>query len=571
MHNQHIVRRPFLVIDGDSFAHRAYHALPKSIRRTGDRGGGAILGFANFLLRVFDSEEPRAVLVGWDTLTAPTYRQRLFPAYQGGRHFDRELVDQLEVLPQFVAACGFANAKAPGYEADDFLAAAVAHGERNGQTVIVASGDRDAFQLASGTTTILYPVKAGEMARVGPAEVRERYGVDPRQVPDFIALRGDPSDKLPGARGVGPKGAAALLRTYGTLEQALTEGRLGAQADELRLYKRIATMDASAPLPALTDQTPTWQRAAALAREWDLSRLATRLDQLAPSEPASSVPSGDPVTMPRSAEKPARARGRRPRQSIKIATLNINDVNKRLANLSAWLGTSKPDVVCLQELKSANDAFPAAAIAEAGYRAIWKGQRTYNGVAILAGNGEPVLTRDRLPGNPADDQSRYIEAAVNGILIASIYVPNGNPQPGPKFDYKLAWFDRLIAHAKTLYGLEAPVVLAGDLNVVPTDRDIYPSRSWSKDALLQPESRASFRRLLDQGWVDAVRTRHPDEPMYTFWDYKRERWTRDAGLRIDFLLLNATAADRLIDAGVDRFARGAEGASDHAPTWVNLR
>jgi exodeoxyribonuclease III len=569
MHNQHIVRRPFLVIDGDSFAHRAYHALPKSIRRTGNRGGGAILGFANFLLRVFDSEEPRAVLVGWDTLTAPTYRQRLFPAYQGGRHFDRELVDQLEVLPQFVAACGFANAKAPGYEADDFLAAAVAHGERNGQTVIVASGDRDAFQLASGTTTILYPVKAGEMARVGPAEVRERYGVDPRQVPDFIALRGDPSDKLPGARGVGPKGAAALLRSYGTLEQALTEGRLGTQADELRLYKRIATMDASAPLPTLTDQTPTWQRAAALAREWDLNRLAIRLDQLAPSEPASSVPSGDTVTM--SAEKTARARGRPARQSIKIATLNINDVNKRLANLFAWLGTSKPDVVCLQELKSTNDAFPVAAIREAGYRAIWKGQRTYNGVAILAGNGEPVLTRDRLPGNPADDQSRYIEAAVNGILIASIYVPNGNPQPGPKFDYKLAWFDRLIAHAKTLYGLEAPVVLAGDLNVVPTDRDIYPSRSWSKNALLQPESRASFRRLLDQGWVDAVRTRHPDEPMYTFWDYKRERWTRDAGLRIDFLLLNATAADRLIDAGVDRFARGAEGASDHAPTWVNLR
>jgi exodeoxyribonuclease III len=571
MHNQHIVRRPLLVIDGDSFAHRAYHALPKSIRRTGNRGGGAILGFANFLLRVFDSEEPRAVLVGWDTLTAPTYRQRLFPAYQGGRHFDPELVEQLEVLPQFVAACGFANAKAPGYEADDFLAAAVAHGERNGQTVVVASGDRDAFQLASGTTTILYPLKAGEMARVGPAEVRERYGVDPRQVVDFIALRGDPSDKLPGARGVGPKGAAALLRSYGTLERALTEGRLGTQADELRLYKRIATMDASAPLPALTDQTPTWQRAAALAREWDLNRLATRLDQLAPSEPASSVPSGDTVTVPRSAEKTARARGRSARQSIKIATLNINDVNKRLANLFAWLGTSKPDVVCLQELKTTNDAFPAAAIREAGYRAIWKGQRTYNGVAILAGNGEPVLTRDRLPGNPADDQSRYIEAAVNGILIASIYVPNGNPQPGPKFDYKLAWFDRLIAHAKTLYGLEAPVVLAGDLNVVPTDRDIYRSRSWSKDALLQPESRASFRRLLDQGWVDAVRTRHPDEPMYTFWDYKRERWTRDAGLRIDFLLLNATAAARLIDAGVDRFARGAEGASDHAPTWVNLR
>jgi DNA polymerase-1 len=271
---------PLLVVDGDSFAHRAYHALPKSIRRTGNRGGGAILGFANILLRLVAGEKPRAVLVGWDTLDEPTYRQRLFPAYQGGRHFDPELIEQLEVLPQLIAACGFANAKAPGFEADDFLAAAVAREERKHGTALVASGDRDAFQLASESTTILYPVRAGEMARIGPAEVRERYGVDPRQVPDFIALRGDPSDKLPGARGVGPKGAADLLRRYGTLEQALADGRFSVQAGDLRLYKKIATMDRSAPLPALGAQKPTWSRAAALARDWGLNQLADRLLKL---------------------------------------------------------------------------------------------------------------------------------------------------------------------------------------------------------------------------------------------------------------------------------------------------
>ncbi len=275
-----VTRRPLLVIDGDSFAHRSYHALPKTIRRAGNRGGGAIVGFGNFLLRLFERERPRAVLVGWDTLNAPTYRQRLFPGYQGGRQFDDELVEQLDVLPRFVAACGFAVAKAPGYEADDFLAAAAARDERAGGTVIVASGDRDAFQLASAATTILQPIKAGEMARIGPAEVRERYGVDPKQVPDFIALRGDPSDKLPGAKGVGPKGAAALLGRYGTLEQALADERLRAQADELRLYKRIATMDAAAPIPDLRDQTPTWQKAATLARDWELNRLAERLEAL---------------------------------------------------------------------------------------------------------------------------------------------------------------------------------------------------------------------------------------------------------------------------------------------------
>ena len=275
------LKRPLLVIDGDSFAHRAYHGLPKSIRRAGNRGGGAIVGFANFLLRLFESERPRAVLVGWDTLGVPTYRQKLFPAYQGGRQFDDEVVDQLDVLPEFVASCGFANAKAPGYEADDFLAAAVAEENRRQGRTLVASGDRDAFQLASDTTTILHPVRAGEMARIGPAEVRERYGVEPAQVPDFIALRGDPSDKLPGARGIGAKGAAALLRNYATLEDALADGRFPLQADDLRVYRRIAAMDATAPLPPLDDQAPTWSKAAALAREWELNRLAERLAELA--------------------------------------------------------------------------------------------------------------------------------------------------------------------------------------------------------------------------------------------------------------------------------------------------
>ncbi|HEX3538194.1 MAG TPA: 5'-3' exonuclease H3TH domain-containing protein [Stellaceae bacterium] len=273
--------RPLLVIDGDNFAHRSYHALPKSIRRAGNRGGGAIVGFANFLLNLYANERPRAVIVGWDTLGAPTYRQELFPAYQGGRQFDEELVEQLEVLPEFVAACGFAYAKAPGYEADDFLAAAVAAEERRGGHALVASGDRDAFQLASERTTILQPVRAGEIARIGPAEVRERYGVEPKQVPDFIALRGDPSDKLPGAKGVGPKGAASLLKKYGSLEAALADGFYPNQAPALRLYRQIATMDATAPMPPLADQTPSWDKGAGLAREWQLNRLADRLDELA--------------------------------------------------------------------------------------------------------------------------------------------------------------------------------------------------------------------------------------------------------------------------------------------------
>ena len=269
-----------LAIDGDSFAHRSYHALPKSIHRQGGRGGGAIVGFANFLLRLYETEKPRAVLVSWDTLDAPTYRQLAFPAYQSGRHFDAELIDQLEVLPQFVAACGFACAKAPGYEADDFLAAAVASEERRGGRVLVASGDRDAFQLASESTTILQPVRAGEMARIGPAEVRQRYGVDPKQVPDFIALRGDPSDRLPGASGVGAKRAASLLGKYRTLKGVLAAGQFAEQAEQLRLYRWIATMNSAAPLPPLNDQVPTWSEASVLAREWELNRLADRLADL---------------------------------------------------------------------------------------------------------------------------------------------------------------------------------------------------------------------------------------------------------------------------------------------------
>jgi exodeoxyribonuclease III len=271
---------PLLVIDGDSFAHRAYHALPKTIRREDGGGAGAIVGFANFLLRLYEAEQPRAVIVGWDTLEVPTERHEKFPAYQSGREFDDELLDQLDLLPEFVAACGFQNAKAPGYEADDFLAAAVAAEKRRRGTAVVASGDRDTFQLASDITTILYPVRAGEMARIGPAEVRDRYGVDPGQVPDFIALRGDPSDKLPGARGVGPKGAADLLKRYGTLDRILAAGLFPSQANDLCLFRSIATMNRKAPLPSLATQNPTWTKAAELARTWGLNQLADRMSKL---------------------------------------------------------------------------------------------------------------------------------------------------------------------------------------------------------------------------------------------------------------------------------------------------
>jgi exodeoxyribonuclease-3 len=256
---------------------------------------------------------------------------------------------------------------------------------------------------------------------------------------------------------------------------------------------------------------------------------------------------------------------------LKIATFNINNVNRRLPNLLAWLGSTRPDVACLQELKADHASFPEDAIRAAGYGAVWRGQTSWNGVAILARDAEPVLTRRSLPGDPADKQARYIEAAVNGVLIASIYLPNGNPQPGPKFDYKLAWFERLIAHAAELYASGLPVVLAGDYNVVPTDEDIYPTKSYADNALLQPESREAYRRLLAQGWTDALRRRHPAERVYTFWDYKRERWQRDAGLRLDHLLLSPDVARRMRDAGVDKAVRGEPEASDHAPTWVLLR
>lgn len=256
---------------------------------------------------------------------------------------------------------------------------------------------------------------------------------------------------------------------------------------------------------------------------------------------------------------------------MKIATFNINNVNRRLENLLAWLAIAQPDVVCLQELKAPDNRFPRSAIEAAGYGAVWRGQSAWNGVAILARGAEPVLTRDALPGDPDDSQARYIEAAVEGILIASLYAPNGNPQPGPKFDYKLAWSERLIAHAAELFATDLPVVLAGDYNIVPEPRDIYPTTSYDKNALVQPQSRAVFKRLLDQGWTDAIRKIHPDETVYTFWDYMRNRWPRDAGLRLDHLLLSRAVARRLRNAGVDRDVRGADGASDHAPVWVELR
>jgi DNA polymerase I len=281
-------RRPLLVIDGDSFAHRAYHALPKSIRRRGDRPAGAILGFANLLLRVYREEKPRAVLVGWDTYETPTYRHEAFAPYQSGREFDDDLIEQLAIIPDFVAACGFANAKRAGYEADDFLAAAAAAEERRGGTALVASGDRDTFQLASDKTTILYPIRGGGVERIGPAEVRARYGVDPAQVPDFIALRGDPSDKLPGAPGVGAGSAAALLRQYGSLAAILKAGRFAKQAEALRLYRSIATMNRRAPLPRFSNQKPTWGRAAGLARNWELKQLAGRLEELARRSPGQT-------------------------------------------------------------------------------------------------------------------------------------------------------------------------------------------------------------------------------------------------------------------------------------------
>lgn len=256
---------------------------------------------------------------------------------------------------------------------------------------------------------------------------------------------------------------------------------------------------------------------------------------------------------------------------MNLATFNINNINRRLPNLLAWLRSAKPDIACLQELKCTDREFPETALRKAGYRAAWCGQRAWNGVAILSRRHEPVVTRRTLPGDDTDVQARYIEAAVDGLVVGCLYLPNGNPQPGPKFDYKLAWFKRLSSHGRALLKTGAPVVLAGDYNVAPTDLDIYPTKSWNDDALVQPASRAAYARLLKQGWTDALRAQHPDERIYTFWHYMRHRFERDAGLRLDHVLLSPGLAKRLVASGVDKAVRGKPGASDHAPAWISLR
>jgi exodeoxyribonuclease-3 len=255
---------------------------------------------------------------------------------------------------------------------------------------------------------------------------------------------------------------------------------------------------------------------------------------------------------------------------MKIATFNVNGIRARLGNLLEWLEREQPDVACLQELKAPEDAFPAMALSAVGYNSIWHGQKSWNGVAILARGATPVENRRGLPGGDVDTHSRYIEATVNGLVIGCLYLPNGNPQPGPKFEYKLAWFERFIAHAAALVASGKPVVLAGDYNVVPTDFDIYNPRSWRHDALLQPETRECYSRLLAQGWTDAIRARFPEEKIFTFWDYFRRHWDTNSGLRIDHLLLNKQLASRVEDAGVDRWVRGQPNASDHAPAWVQI-
>jgi exodeoxyribonuclease III len=256
---------------------------------------------------------------------------------------------------------------------------------------------------------------------------------------------------------------------------------------------------------------------------------------------------------------------------MRIASWNVNDLRKRLPLLLAWLEATRPDIVALQELKVTEDAFPRMALESAGYGSLVVGQRTWNGVALLARDAEPVPVRRTLPGDAADKQARYVEAAIHGMLVASIYLPNGNPWPGPKFEYKMAWFERLIAHATELWTSGHPVALIGDYNVVPTDADIYSPRTWMDNALLQPEPRDAYARLLRQGWTDAVRKLHPAQAPYTFWDYRRNRWQRDAGLRIDHLLFSNVLATRLRAAGVDRELRGVDEASDHAPVWAELR
>jgi exodeoxyribonuclease-3 len=255
---------------------------------------------------------------------------------------------------------------------------------------------------------------------------------------------------------------------------------------------------------------------------------------------------------------------------MRIASYNVNGVNGRLPVLLRWLEETRPDIVCLQELKAPQEKFPRMAIERQGYRAIWHGQKSWNGVAILAKGSMPIETRRGLPGDPEDFHSRYIEAEVGGLVVGCLYLPNGNPAPGPKFEYKLKWFDRLARHAKTLAGSARPVILAGDYNVMPTDIDVYKPERWLDDALFRPEVRAAYAALLDQGWTDAVRHLHPNERIYTFWDYFRNAYARNAGLRIDHLLLNPAVAPRLAAAGVDRHVRGWEKASDHAPVWIEI-
>ncbi|PPT57029.1 exodeoxyribonuclease III [Xanthomonas arboricola] len=255
----------------------------------------------------------------------------------------------------------------------------------------------------------------------------------------------------------------------------------------------------------------------------------------------------------------------------KIATFNVNGITSRLPHLLEWLQREQPDIVGLQELKATQDAFPEQAIRDAGYGVIWQGEKSWNGVALLAHGADPVEIRRGLPWDRGDAQSRYLEAAIHGVVVACLYLPNGNPQPGPKFDYKLAWFQRLIRHARTLVDLPHPVALIGDFNVVPTDADIYDPKGWRKDALLQPESRQAYQTLLEQGWTDSLLAVHGETPIYTFWDYFRQHFARDRGLRIDHLLLNRTLAPGLQDAGVDKWVRALEKASDHAPTWISVR
>jgi exodeoxyribonuclease-3 len=258
------------------------------------------------------------------------------------------------------------------------------------------------------------------------------------------------------------------------------------------------------------------------------------------------------------------------RKTLRIATFNVNGIGTRLPHLLSWLQREAPDVVALQELKAVDAAFPVDALERAGYGALWLGEARWNGVAILARDAMPIESRRRLPGEPADTQSRYLEAAVHGVVVAALYLPNGNPHPGPKFDYKLRWMQRLIRHARTLVDLPHPVLLLGDFNVIPDDEDVYDPASWRRDALMQPEVRDAFQQLLAQGWTDALRTVHGDQRIYTFWDYFRQHAERDRGLRIDHLLLNPVLAKRLQDAGVDRWVRLQEKASDHAPVWVTV-